>query len=96
MSGHDDIRGVLSNMGLESGSQWQLFFGTATAISVVNSVVGAGALAILIGVTLDLPLAVAALGGVAFLCTSVALHMRYDVRSHVTASGRLESLFPTA
>ena len=28
MSGHDDARGVLLNMGLEGGSRWQLFFGT--------------------------------------------------------------------
>src|SRR5918999_2994390 len=66
LSGHDDPRGVLANMGLAGGSRWQLFFGTASAVSVVNSVVGAGAIAILLGVTLDLPLALAAVAGIAF------------------------------
>ena len=95
MSGHDDARGVLSNMGLGGGSRWQLFVGTASAVSVVNSVVGAGGLAILFGVTLDLPLAVAAVAGVAFLAASVAVHMRYDLRRHVRASAGAEAIFPS-
>jgi hypothetical protein len=95
MSGHDDPLGVLSNMGLERPSRWQLFFGTASAVSVVNSVVGAGGVAILLGVTLDLPLAVAAVAGLAFLAASVAVHMRYDRRSHMRAAARLEALFPS-
>jgi hypothetical protein len=95
MSGHDDPRGVLSNMGLEGGSRWQLFFGTASAVSVVNGVVGAGGVAILLGVTLNLPLAVAALAGIAFLAASVAVHMRYDRRSHIRASAAVEALFPS-
>jgi hypothetical protein len=82
MSSHDDPPGVLVNMGLEGASRWQLFFGTANAVSVVNSVVGAGAIAILLGVTLDLSLAVAAVAGVAFLVASVAVHIRYDRRQH--------------
>ena len=95
MSGHDDPRGVLANMGLAGGSRWQLFFGTASAVSVVNSVVGAGAIAILLGVTLDLPLAVAAVAGIAFLAGSVAVHMRYDRAQHVRASAGVETLFPS-
>jgi hypothetical protein len=95
MSGHDDPRGVLSNMSLEAGSRWQLFVGTASAVSVVNSVVGAGGLAILFGVTLDLPLAVAAVAGIAFLVASVAVHMRYDRRRHVQAAARVEAMFPS-
>ena len=70
MSSYDDPRGVLSNVGLEDGSPWRLFFGTASAVSVVNSVVGAGAIAIVLGVTLHLPLAAAAAAGVAFLAAS--------------------------
>ena len=40
MTGHDDPRGVMANMGLVGGSRWQLFFTTASAVAVVNSVVG--------------------------------------------------------
>lgn len=95
MSGHDDTRGVLVNMALEGGSRWQLFFGTAHAVSVVNSVVGAGAIAILLGVTVDLPLAVAAAAGVVFLAGSVAAHLRYDRNQHERAAGRVEAAFPS-
>jgi hypothetical protein len=95
MSGHDDVPGVLANMALEPGSWWQLFFGTASAVSVVNGMVGGSAIAILLGVTLDLPLAVAALAGAAFAAGSVLLLMRYDRRRHERAAGRLDVLFPS-
>jgi hypothetical protein len=96
LSSHDDLRGVLLNMGLEGASRWQLFFGTANAVSVVNSVVGAGAIAILLGVTLDLSLAIAAVAGVVFLATSVALHFRYDGRQHQRAAGQVDVIFPSS
>jgi hypothetical protein len=95
LSGHDDAPGVLSNMGLEPGSRWQLFFGTASAVGVVNAMIGGSAVAILLGVTLDLPLAVAALGGVAFAVATVTVLMRYDRRRHEHAADRLDTLFPT-
>jgi hypothetical protein len=95
MSGHDDPPGVLANMGLVGGSRWQLFFGTASAVGVVNGVVGASAIAILLGVTLDLPLAVAAVAGAAFLLASTALQVRWDRRRHEAAAARLEVLFPS-
>ena len=95
MSGYDDPRGVLWNMSLEGGSRWQLFFGTASAVSVINSVVGAGAIAILLGVTLDLPLAIAAAAGIAFLAASVTIHIRYDRSQHVRAGASVEALFPS-
>jgi hypothetical protein len=96
MSDRDDTRGVLFNMGLVGVSRWQLFFGTASAVSVVNSVVGAGGIAILLGVTLDLPLALAAVAGTAFLAASVAVHMRYDRGRHERSGAGLETLFPSA
>jgi hypothetical protein len=95
MSSYDDPRGVMTNMGLEGGSPWQLLFGTASAVSVVNSLVGAGAIAIVLGATLHLPLAVAAAAGVVFLAASVAIHMRYDRHQHARAGARVEAIFPS-
>ena len=95
MGGNDDVRGVLANMGLGRGPRWQLFATTASAVSVVNSIVGGGCVAIFLGVTLDLPLAVAAVAGAAFAVLSVALHQRYDRRHHVQAGGHLDVLFPS-
>src|SRR5262245_14723070 len=95
MGGHDDARGVLSNMGIAPGGRWQLFFTTASAIAVVNSVVGAGAGAILLGVTLDLPPGAAAGAGIVFAVASIAWHQRYDMRRHVAASESVEAMFPS-
>jgi hypothetical protein len=95
MGGHDDARGVLANMGIGAGSRHQLFFTTSSAVGVVNSVVLAGAVAILLGVTLDLPLAVAAVAGVACMFASIVLHQRYDMRRHELASENVEALFPS-
>jgi hypothetical protein len=95
LSAHDDARGVLENMGLTRVSRWQLFFGTASSVSVVNSMVGASGVAILFGVTLNLPLAVAAVAGAAFFASSIALHMRYDRRRHEEAAGHREVRFPS-
>jgi hypothetical protein len=50
---------------------------------------------ILVGVTLDLPLAVAAIAGIALLAVSVGLHVRYDRRAHERAEGITEDLFPS-
>jgi hypothetical protein len=96
MSGNDDVPGVLANMGLGTGSRWQLFFTTASAVSVVNGMVGGSCVAILLGVTLDLPLAVAAVAGAAFVVASVALYQRYDLSHHVQAAERRDALFPSS
>jgi hypothetical protein len=94
MAAHDDAIGVIANMGL-APSRWELYFTAGSAVSVVNSVVGGGAIAILLGVTLGAPLAVAAAAGIAFLVTSVAVHMRYDRERHLRSGGMTETLFPS-
>jgi hypothetical protein len=96
MSGNDDVPGVLANMGLAPGPRWQLFFTTASAVSVVNGMVGGSCVAILLGVTLDLPLAVAAVAGAAFVVASVALYQRYDLNHHMQAAERRDVLFPSS
>jgi hypothetical protein len=96
MGGNDDVPGVLVNMGLGRGPRWQLFATTASAVSVVNSMVGGSCVTIFLGVTLDLPLAVAAIAGAAFVVASVVAHQRYDRRHHVQAGGHLDVLFPSA
>ena len=98
LGAHDDPIGVVENMGLSvrhwTGA-WQLFFTASTAISVVNAIVGGSAIAILLGVTLDLPLGIAALAGVAFALSSVMLGLRYDNRRHEAGAAQRESLFPS-
>jgi hypothetical protein len=95
MSAHDDPLGVIANMGLSPGGRWQLFFTSASAIAVVNSVIGGSVVAILLGVTLDLPLWVAASAGGAFLTISLAVHARFDRRRHAEWGGHREVLSPS-
>jgi hypothetical protein len=95
MSGSDDAIGVIRNMGLGQPTRLQLFFTTASAISVVNGMVGGAAVAILLGVTLDLPLAVAAVAGAGFAVASVALSMSYNRRRAESSGGHTEVLFPS-
>jgi hypothetical protein len=95
MNAHDDAPGVIANMGLSGGSPWQLFFTSASAVSVVNAMVGASGIAILLGVTLGLPLAVAATAGIAFAVVSVLLFMRWERQRHEAAGGHEEVLFPS-
>jgi hypothetical protein len=94
LSGHDDPRGVLANMGLRPG-RWQPYFTAATMIAVVNSVVGGAAAAILVGAVADPPLGVAAgAGGVVAICSLVMLR-RLEMRVLEAGGGQTEALFPS-
>jgi hypothetical protein len=77
------------------------FLGVFTFVRLVQSSVedvryGRAINRIRLGVTLDLPLAVAAVAGIAFLAVSVALHMRYDRRNHARSAAGVEALFPSS
>jgi hypothetical protein len=76
LSAHDDALGVLANMGLRP-SKWQMFFTAASAVAVVNSVVGGAALGLACWVALDAPLGVCAVVGALFVVASVWLHHRW-------------------
>jgi hypothetical protein len=95
LSAHDDPRGVLANMGLSGGSRWQLFFTIASAVSIINSIVGGGGIAILLGSTLTLHPVVAAVAGVLFAIASITFQKRYERRQHVEAASRVDSVFPS-
>ncbi|MGH2954402.1 MAG: hypothetical protein ACRDK9_10370 [Solirubrobacterales bacterium] len=94
LGAHDDVIGVVTNMGLRA-SRFQLFFAMAISIGVVNSVVGGSAVALLASIALDASLGVAAACGAIFALASVALHIRHDRRRHTQASLEHEPLFPS-
>jgi hypothetical protein len=93
LSPHDDIFGVLSNMGLRP-SRWQLYFTASSMVAVVNSVVGGAALALAVWIAFDSPVAAAALSGAAFAFVSVTVHLAWSRRRH-EASVRVDVLFPS-
>ncbi len=94
LGGHDDVPGVLANMGMIGTSRWQLYFTLATMIAVVNSVVGGSAVAFAADV-LGLPLGTAcAVGAVAGVATLAASH-RWQRRFHDRAHEQSDVLFPS-
>ena len=76
LSAHDDAIGVLANMGLRP-SKWQMFFTAASAVAVVNSVVGGSALGLACWAGFDASLWVCTAGGAVFVVASVWLHHRW-------------------
>jgi hypothetical protein len=93
LSSHDDAIGVLANMGLRP-TKWQLYFTAASAIAVVNSVVGGAALAIACWVAFDASLAVSAVVGGLLVLVSVPLHLRW-LRRRGERGVAVEVLSPT-
>ena len=94
LGGHDDVRGVLSNMGLPRPSRWQLYFTLATMVAVLDAVVGGSAVAFLAG-ALGAPTWLAVvLGAVASAVSAVAM-VRWQGRFHRSAAETTETLFPS-
>ena len=94
LSGHDDGRGVFANMGL-SDERRNPMFAFSSAIAVINSVVGGGAVAIALGALAGAPLGVAAaIGGIAALA-SVAFWLRFAARLLAAGAAAAPPLFPT-
>jgi hypothetical protein len=94
MSGHDDVYGVLANMGITRPSRWQLHFTLASMISVLNAVVGGVAVAFLAGVG-GMPLAGSAVVGGATTTASTVLAARWQRRRHDEAREDGDVLFPS-
>ena len=94
LSGHDDLRGVLANMGVLRPSRWGLFFTLASMVAVLNSIVGGTAVAFLVGAVFGAPLGVAAAAGGAVAIGSAFAHFRWQ-RGHHGGSDSAAPLFPT-
>jgi hypothetical protein len=95
LSGHDDLRGVLANMGVVRVSRWGLFFTLAAMIAVLNSVVGGTAVAFLAGAVFDRSLGVAAaVGGVVAIASAFA-HLQWQRGYHSGAGDSAPAMFPS-
>jgi hypothetical protein len=94
LGGHDDVYGVLANMGIGKPSRWQLYLTLASMIAVLNSVVGGTTLA-LVARLLDASIAVSVAVGAVGLVASLAFHGVVQRRTHVSAREGAGPLFPT-
>ncbi len=94
LGGHDDLLGVLANMGLARPSRWQMFFALAEMISFLNAVVGGSTAAFVISI-LGGSIALAGGGGVLVGLLSVYLCYRWEDHFHRLASERTQAQFPS-
>jgi hypothetical protein len=94
LSGHDDGRGVFANMGLPVENRNPLF-AFSSAVAVINGVVGGSAVAIALGVLLDVSLGPAAGVGAVAALISVIGWVRYAGRLLNAAAEQTEPLFPS-
>lgn len=94
LGGHDDVAGVLANMGITRPSRWQLYFTLAAMVAVLNGVAGGSAAAFAADLA-GLPLAGAAGIGAAAGIASVAVSHRWQHRLHDQARQQAEVLFPS-
>lgn len=93
LGGNDDAVGVLRNMGLTPSGR-QLYFTAASAIAVVNSIVGAAALGIACWAAFDAGIAAAAVVGAVFAVAAVVVFLRWS-RGRLEAGVAAEVLFPS-
>jgi hypothetical protein len=94
LSGNDDPRGVMRNMGV-SLQRRQQFFTTGSMIAVINSVVGGAAIAVAVGTITSAPLGVCAvIGGIGAIASLLRL-LRIENRMYHEMGGFTETLFPS-
>jgi hypothetical protein len=94
LSGHDDGRGVFENAAVPVEGRRQ-YFTFATMVAVINSVVGASAIAIALAALAGAPLWVSASVGGAAGLLSLAVLVRHADRLLEERAGRTEALFPS-
>jgi hypothetical protein len=94
LGGHDDVSGVLANMGIGKPSRWQLYLTLGTMVAVVNSVVGGTTAALAVGV-LGASMVVSVLTGGVALVASLAFHSVIQRRTHDSAREAVEPMFPS-
>jgi hypothetical protein len=93
MSAHDDIPGVMWNMGLQP-TRTQPYLTAAYMIAVVNSVVGGSAVALAVAAAGDPPLGVPVLVGSLAAVASLVLMQRSQM-TRFRRGAQAESLFPS-
>ena len=94
LSGHDDALGVMRNMGV-SLQRRQQYFTTGSMIAVINSVVGAAAIALAVGTFSGAPLGLCVGVGGAAAVVSLLWMLRTEDRMYRAMGGFTETLFPS-
>jgi hypothetical protein len=95
LGGHDDVYGVLANMGMRRPSRWQLWFTLAAMVAVLNAVIAGATLALIVGKLANRGLGWALIAGAAAMLASLGALARVQSRMHAGARGWEQPLFPS-
>jgi len=95
LSTHDDMRGMLQNMGVQKQGWWQLFISTHGLVGVINSILAAVFGGLVAAVFLSGTLPVSIVVGVMVFVISEYLHFRYQSTAYQASEASLKVLFPT-
>lgn len=95
LSSHDDMRGILADLGVTHAHVWwEGFFSAAFMIAMINSVLAGSFMGLLLA-AFNLPLVVTTSLGVVTFLLSVGLHLRYQWRKWVALDRNQPGLFPS-
>ena len=95
LSTHDDMKGMLQNMGYLPPGWWQLFVSTHGMVAVMNSILIAAFVGLLSGTFLQASTYMAVILSVGVFVVSVMLHFNYQNRTYLAVEEHLKVLFPT-
>jgi hypothetical protein len=95
LSTHDDMKGMLANMGVQKQGWWQLFVSTHGLVGVINSILVAVFVGLVASFLLNASIPIAILGGVVVFGISEYLHFRYQNTAYTASEQSLKVLFPS-
>jgi hypothetical protein len=95
LSTHDDMKGMLTNMGVQKQGWWQLFVSTHGLVGVINSILAAVFVGLVASALLNVSIPIAILCGVVIFGISEYLHFRYQNTAYTASKQSLKVLFPT-
>lgn len=95
LSTHDDMRGVLQNMGMLKPSWWQLFVSTHGLVGVINSILAAVFVGLVAAALLHFSVVLTLAAGLLTFGVSEVLHFRYQNNTYNEVENSLRVLFPS-
>ena len=94
LSGRDDFRGALANMGIRD-SWTQFLFTMPSAVAVINGLLAGVTVALAIALAGPPPLPLTVLAGIISGTAVLALHVAYQVRRFATMKATVAAAFPS-
>lgn len=96
LSTHDDMQGVLQNMGMLKPSWWQLFVSTHGLVGVINSILAAVFVGLVAATLLHFSVILTLVAGLLTFGISEVLHFRYQNNTYNEVENSLRVLFPSS